>query len=89
MLSLPQIAEEVGVSPRAIGSWFAAMRQGGIAGLLARKPKGTGPASWVDEQTTRELKAELDKGPWRRAQEAWCWLERKLGKKLTLVVTYK
>ena len=89
VLSLPQIAEEVGVSARTIGSWFAALRSGGIAGLLARKPKGTGPQSWLDEETARELKVELDKGQWRRAQDARCWLEKKLGKALTLVVTYK
>ena len=89
MLSLPRIAQEVGVSPRTVGSWFEALRKGGIAGLLARKPKGKGPASWLDEQTAQELKAELDKGSWRRAQDARPWLENKLGKKLTLVVTYK
>jgi len=89
MLSLPRIAEEVGVSPRTIGSWFAALRQGGIGGLLARKPKGKGPVSWLDAQTAGELKAELDKGSWRRAQDVRPWLENKLGKKLTLVVTYK
>ena len=89
VFSLPQIAEEVGVSPRTIGSWFAAFRDGGIAGLLARKPKGGGPASWLDPQTAREFKAELDKGRWRRAQDARCWLEKKLGRKLTLIVTYK
>ena len=89
VLSLPQIAEEVGVSPRTIGSWFAALRKAGIGGLLARKAKGKGPSSWLDEQTARELKAELDKGSWRRGQDARCWLEKKLGKKLTLVVTCK
>ena len=89
MLSLPQIAEEVGVSPRTIGSWFEALRSGGLAGLRTRKPKGTGPESWLDEETAREFKAELDKGQWRRAQEARRWLEKKLGKALTLVVTYK
>ena len=87
--SLPQIAEEVGVSPRTIGSWFEALRKEGIGGLLARKPKGKGPASWLDEKTARELKAELDKGSWRRAQDARRWLEARLGRKLTLVVTYK
>jgi transposase len=87
--SLPQIAEEVGVSPRTIGSWFEAFREGGIEGLLARKAKGGGPASWLDPQTAREFRTELDKGQWRRAQDARCWLEKKLGRKLTLIVTYK
>jgi transposase len=89
VLSRPQIAEEVGVSPRTIGSWFEAMRTGGIEGLLARKPKGKGPASWLDEATAAEAKAELDKGKWRRAQDARRWLENKLGRKLSLVATYK
>lgn len=89
VLPLPQIAEEVGVSPRTVGSWFEALRSGGIAGLLTRKPKGTGPASWLDAGTAAQLKAELDKGQWRRAQDARRWLEKKLGRKLTLMVTYK
>ena len=80
VLSLPQIAEEVGVSARTVGSWFAALRNGGIVGLLARKPKGSGPASWLDGQTAVELKAELDKGSWRRAQDARSWLKRSWAK---------
>jgi transposase len=89
VLSLPQIAEEVGVSPRTIGSWFKAFRQGGIEGLLTRKAKGSGPASWLDPESAAQFKAELDKGAWRRAQDARRWLEKKLGRKLTLIVTYK
>ena len=89
VLPLPQIAEEVGVSARTIGSWFEALRSGGLAGLLTRRPKGTGPASWLDAETAAQLKAELDKGQWRRAQDARRWLEKKLGRKLTLMVTYK
>jgi transposase len=89
VLSLPQIAQEVGVSPRTIGTWFEAFRQGGIAGLLTRKAKGSGPASWLDEETAAQFKAELDKGQWRRAQDARRWLEKKLGRKLTLIVTCK
>jgi len=88
-LSLPQIAEEAGISPRSVGVWFAAFRRGGIEGLLTRKPKGSGPASWLDEQSAVQFKAELDKGRWRRAQDARRWLENKLGRKLTLIVTYK
>ena len=88
-LSLPQIAQEVGISARSVGVWFAAFRLGGVAGLLARKPKGSGPASWLDEQSAAQFKAELDKGQWRRAHDARRWLEKKLGRKLTLIVTYK
>ena len=89
VLSLPQIAEEVGVSPRTIGSWFEAFRRGGIEGLLTRKAKGGGPASWLDQESASQFKAELDKGQWRRAQDARRWLEKKLGRKLSLIVTYK
>ena len=55
VLPLPQIAEEAGVSARTIGSWFAALRDGGIERLPARPPKGKGPACWLDERTAREL----------------------------------
>ena len=88
-LPLPRIAEEAGVSARTIGSWFAALRDGGVERLPARPPKGKGPANWLDERTARELKAELDKGTWRRGQDARRWLERRPGKRLTLVVTCK
>lgn len=87
--SLPEIAEEVGVSARTIGQWFDAFRAGGVNGLLERKAKGTGPASWLDAKTEAELKAELDKGQWRRAREVHAWLEQKLQRKLSVVVTYK
>jgi transposase len=89
VLSLPQIGEEVGAGARTVGSWFTALRQGGIEGLLTRKAKGSGPASWLDEQTAMQLKTELDKGQWRRAQDARRWLEKQMGRKLTLIVTYK
>lgn len=89
VLSLPQIAEEVGAGARTVGSWFEAFRHGGIEGLLTRKPKGTGPASWLDAETAAQMQVELDKGQWRRAQDARRWLEKKLGRKLTLIVTYK
>ena len=89
VLSLPQIAEKVGMSARSIGVWFAAFRKGGIKELLVRNPKGKGPASWLDEQTARELTAELDKGTCRRGKDARLWLENKLGRKISLVVTYK
>ncbi len=87
--TLAQIAGEVGASARTIGVWFEALREGGIEGLLARKPKGRGPASWLDEKTIDEARVELERGGWRRAQDARLWLEKKLGRKLTLVVTYK
>jgi hypothetical protein len=89
VFSLPQIAAEVGAGTRTVGSSFAALRRGGVEGLLMRKPKGRGPASWLDERTAAQFKAELDKGRWRRAQDARRWLENKLGRKLTLIVTYK
>lgn len=89
VLSLAEIAQEVGASARSIGNWFEALRVAGIDGLLARKARGKGPASWLDERTAAQLKAELDKGRWRRAQDARDWLEEKLGRKLTLVVAYK
>lgn len=88
-LSLEQIGQEVGVSGRTIGAWFAAFRQGGVEGLLHREPKGTGPDSWLDEATAARLKAQLDRGVWRRAEEARHWLQEQLGRKLSAVVVYK
>ena len=55
--------------------------------MMARKPKGSGPASWLDEQSAAQFKAELDKGRWSQAHDARRWLENKLGRKLRLIVT--
>lgn len=88
-LSLHQIASAIGVSPRTVGEWFDRFRDGGIDGVLDRKEKGKGPASWLDARTLRDLQAQIARGHWRRAQEARQWLEARLDRKLSLVVVYK
>lgn len=88
-LSLPAIATEVKTSARTVGTWFDRFRAGGIDALLTRKPKGKGPASWLDEKTAEAFQAQLAKGRCRVTNEARVWLEKKLKRKLSLVVTYK
>ena len=87
--TLPEIAAEVGVHPRTVSTWLEMLRRGGLEALLAPRRKGQGPASWLDKATETQLRSELKKGLWRRAQEARRWLEEKLGRKLSLVVTCK
>ena len=87
--SLHEIADKSGVSPRSVGEWFDRFRSSGLTGLLHRKPKGKGPASWLDARTARELQMQLAQGHWHRAEEVRPWLEEKLHRKLSLVVIYK
>ena len=87
--TLPEIAAEAGVHPRTVSTWLELLRRGGMEALVAPRRKGKGPASWLDATTAKELRGELKKGCWRRAEEARRWLEEKLGRKLSLVVTYK
>lgn len=88
-LTLPEIAQEIGVHPRTVSTWLEQLRAGGLEKLLVRQPKGRGPASQLDEQTAAALRAELEKGQWRRAEEARQWLEEQMNCKVTLAVTYK
>ena len=87
--TLPEIAAEAGVHPRTVSTWLELLRSGGIEALVAPRRKGKGPASWLDATTAKELRGELKKGRWRRAEQAHRWLEEKLGRKLSLMVTYK
>ena len=87
--TLPQIATEAGIHPRTVSTWLELLRRGGMEALLAAPRRGKGPASWLDKTTATQLKGELKKGRWRRAEEAHRWLEEKLNRKLSLVVTYK
>ncbi len=86
---LPQIAVEVGISPRSISKWFELFRAGGTEGLLTRQPCGKGRKSWLDAESAASLVEKLKEGQWRRAEEARLWLEEKLQKPLSLTVTYK
>lgn len=88
-LSLPSIAAEVKTSARTVGTWFDSFRSGGIEALLTRKPKGKGPASWLDDKTAEAFHLQLANGRCRRTSEARLWLEKRLKRKLSLVVTYK
>ena len=86
---LPGIASEVGAGARTVSTWFELFREGGIGRLLQRQPKGPGRASWLDAETREAIRAKLTEGKWRRAQDARQWLEKKLGRQLTLSVTDK
>ena len=88
-LTFPEIAAQVGVHPRTVSTWLDLLRAGGLEALLAPRAKGKGPKSWLDETTTQAFRAELAKGRWRRGEEARQWLEQKLGRKLSLIATYK
>jgi|GEM_PF-4274407 len=88
-LSLAEIADKGGVSPRTIGEWFERFRTGGVNSLLTRKEKGKGPASWLDSRAWRDFRAQLALGHWHRAEDARGWLQTRLKRKLSLVVIYK
>jgi transposase len=88
-LTLPQIAQEVGIGARSISTWFDSFRTGGIEALLTRQPRGKGQRSWLDQESAEAFVEKLKEGQWRRAEDARLWLEEKLQKPLSLAVTYK
>jgi transposase len=88
-LTLPQIAQEVGIGARSISTWFDSFRTGGIEVLLTRQPRGKGQRSWLDQESAEAFVEKLKEGQWRRAEDARLWLEEKLQKPLSLAVTYK
>lgn len=87
--TLPEIADAVGVHRRTVSTWLDMLREGGVEGLVAERPRGKGPGSWLDEATARQMQEQLREGKWRRAEDAQGWLEQKLGRKLKLVTVYK
>jgi hypothetical protein len=86
---LPGIASAVGAGARTVSTWYELFREGGMERLLQRQPKGPGRASWLDADTAEAIRTKLAEGQWRRAQDARQWLEKQLGRQLTLSVTYK
>ena len=86
---LAEIAVEVGVHPRTVSTWLDMLREGGMAGLMERKAKGTGPASWLNKEAEEDFKEQLKEGKWRRAEDGRQWLQEKLGRPLKLVTVYK
>lgn len=91
-----------GPTPKSVGSaesrrhsqttltaWFNLYRQGGIDGLLEQKQRGKGFAPELDERQMQELAAELKKGRWCIAKEAYVWLKERFGVKFSLPHTYR
>ena len=87
-LSLPQIARAVGAGARSVSRWHALYREAGLQRLVEER-RGRGPKSQLDEQSAAKLRQKLAEGTWRRAEDARQWLQKQLGRKLTLSVTYK
>ena len=88
-LTLPEIAEGAGVGARTVSRVQDVIKEGGLEKLLVKKAKGKGPESWLTKETEERLKAKLDEGQLRRGEDARKWLEKEMGRKLSLVVVYK
>lgn len=72
-LSIREIAGQFDRSHQTIQTWFNLFRKGGLD-LLLTKGKGNGPAPALNAEQMALFKAELDKGRWRTAKEAYVWL---------------
>ena len=68
-----QIANDLGRSQATVQIWINRFRNGGIEGLLY-KGKGNGPKSRLTPEMAEAMRAELAKGQWRTARDAWKWL---------------
>ena len=76
-LGLDQIAQLIGRSRATIQTWFDAYRSGGIDGMCAQKKTPRGPASRLTPKAQKALQKKLNKGSFRRAEDARIWLEQK------------
>jgi transposase len=68
-----KVADDLGRSQATIQTWINRFRAGGIDGLLT-KNKGNGPQSRLTSEMEKAMIAELAKGKWRTARDAWNWL---------------
>lgn len=71
-----QVADNLGRSQATVQSWINRFRTNGIEGLLT-KGKGNGPQSRLTPEMEQAMRAELAKGKWRTARDAWNWLRCK------------
>ena len=71
-----QVADDLGRSQATIQIWINRFRANGIEGLLD-KGKGNGPQSRLTPEMEKAMTAELAKGKWRTARDAWNWLGSK------------
>lgn len=88
-LSSKAIAAQLGHSQTTLTTWFNLYRHGGIDGLLEQKQRGKGFAPELDGSQMQELAAELEKGRWHTAKEAYAWLKQRFGVKFSLTHTYR
>ena len=82
-----QIATQVGCSRRQFFNWVKALKAGGVAGLLQRKPQG-GAQPRVAGQVLEEFQAGLAQGRWKRAKEIQHWLQSEHQVNLALTGVY-
>jgi transposase len=68
-----QVADDLGRSQATVQSWINRFRANRIDGLL-NKGKGKGPQSRLTSEMEKAMNAELAKGKWRTAGDAWSWL---------------
>jgi transposase len=71
-----KVAYDLGRSQATIQTWINRFRACGIEGLLT-KNKGNGPQSRLTPEMETAMVAELAKGRWRTARDAWNWLGSK------------
>jgi transposase len=86
-LTAAQIAEQLDISRRQFFNWVAALKQGGVQGLLAREVGG-GAVAQVQGQVLAEFQAGLKAGQWKRAKEIQRWLQSRHQVKLGLKGVY-
>jgi len=70
-----QIAEHLEVSRRQLFNWLAALKKGGVAGLLERQHGGGAPPK-VTRKVMEAFQEGLQQGRWKRAKEIQQWLMR-------------
>lgn len=89
-----EVARRLGRSPRFVDEWAGRYRRGGLAALVARKPRGATPK--LSPEQVQRLKARLDAGPLPedgvctlRGKDVVRILESEFGVKHTIGSIYK
>ena len=71
--TLKVLSKRFSRSHTTVQAWINKFREGGVEQLLDKR-KGNGPASKLTPEMEAGMRAELAKGKWRTARDAWNWL---------------
>ena len=85
---LGAVAKALGTHYRSVQRWAAWYRQGGLAGVRARRMGGTGQVAFLSPEAEAEVAAEVATGRFRTGAEVGEWIRERYGASYTLGGVY-